>query len=415
VPPRAFGHCQLEHASSEATKPEEVTQSIGSAAPFSQVACSPAQAEVLPLVCRMGGPPMERPNEENKLFVGHLPADVTEEDLRTVFTTYGEVSNIHLMNGKISDRGHACAFVSYVKQEAAEDAIAVLDGKYKIRDSPDAEFIKVNWKKQGDRSGKGDDKGGKGGDKGGGWSGGQQGGSSWSGGQQDSWKPNSWGGAIGASASQSNNSAWNQGHQGGNQWSSPQAPASWAPQQSSSWGSNAGKSWNSSAGNGWDSGSGGNSWQDGGSWGGGKGSKDGKGKGGDKGWGKDSGKGGKDSGKGDSWGQSDWRGGDKGGDKGKSAPEPSNRLFVGNLPADIKEESLTYVFGTYGKVATVHVMAGKAKSGQACAFIEMGTVEEAETAIATLHEKYEIRPGDGPIMVKFGKPGGKGKDRSSPY
>jgi len=312
-------------------------------------ACSPRAScqqkleQVLEALCRM-----ERHSDENKLFVGHLPADITEEDLRTVFTTYGEVSNIHLM-GKVSDRGHTCAFVSYVKQEAAEDAIAVLDGKYKIRDSPDAEFICVSWKKQG-------------------------------------------------ASAPSNNSGWNNRHYSGSQWSSPQTSPSWSSKSSSSWGSDSSSSWNSSASNGWNSSGAGNSWQER-----------------PQSWGQNSGKSDSWSGsKGSSWGQSDWS--SSNGSKGKSAPEPSNRLFVGNLPADISEDSLNYVFGTYGKVVDVHVITGKAKSGQSCALIEMGNVEEAETAIATLHEKYEIRPGDGPIMVKFGNPSGKGgKDRSSPY
>ncbi|CAE7227081.1 unnamed protein product [Symbiodinium natans] len=50
-------------------------------------------------------------------------------------------------------------------------------------------------------------------------------------------------------------------------------------------------------------------------------------------------------------------------------------------------------------------MAGKSKSGQSCAFVEYSNTTEAETAVLTLHEKYEIRPGDGHILVKFAQSG----------
>merc|ERR1712216_1101791 len=77
------------------------------------------------------------------------------------------------------------------------------------------------------------------------------------------------------------------------------------------------------------------------------------------------------------------------------------KLFVGNLPTDIQQDAIKMVFGTYGNVTNIHIMAGKSKSGQSCAFVEYSTPIEAETAILTLHEKYEIRPGAGNILVKY--------------
>lgn len=81
----------------------------------------------------------------------------------------------------------------------------------------------------------------------------------------------------------------------------------------------------------------------------------------------------------------------------------------------MQQEALEYVFNSYGKVEKVHIMAGKAKSGQSCAFVEYETAEQAEIAIATLHEKYEIKPGDGNIIVKQAGEKGKGKGKSGPY
>merc|ERR1719245_431894 len=77
------------------------------------------------------------------------------------------------------------------------------------------------------------------------------------------------------------------------------------------------------------------------------------------------------------------------------------KLFIGNLPTDIQQEAIRMVFSHYGQVTNIHVMQGKSRSGQACAFVEYATPLEAETAILTLHEKYEIRPGEGNIMVKY--------------
>lgn len=37
--------------------------------------------------------------QEYKLFVGNLPADISEEDMRTVFSTYGMVTDVHIMTG----------------------------------------------------------------------------------------------------------------------------------------------------------------------------------------------------------------------------------------------------------------------------------------------------------------------------
>jgi len=122
--------------------------------------------------------------------------------------------------------------------------------------------------------------------------------------------------------------------------------------------------------------------------------------------GKDKGKG-KGKGKGDfggykGKGKGDFGGGYKGnGKQQQSAAAPGTKLFVGNLPPDIQQEAIRMVFEHYGKVTNVHIMQGRSNSGQACAFVEYASPGEAETAIITLNDKYEIRPGEGNIMVKY--------------
>jgi len=101
---------------------------------------------------------------------------------------------------------------------------------------------------------------------------------------------------------------------------------------------------------------------------------------------------------------------------GGVAPGLATKLFVGNLPTEVQPEALQGVFGTYGVVTNVHVMAGNSRSGQSCAFIEYATAEEAETAIFHLHEKYETLPGQGNIIVKHANAHGTGKgSRAGPY
>mmetsp|Transcript_47279 Transcript_47279/g.112343 ORF Transcript_47279/g.112343 Transcript_47279/m.112343 type:complete len:264 (-) Transcript_47279:26-817(-) len=121
----------------------------------------------------------------------------------------------------------------------------------------------------------------------------------------------------------------------------------------------------------------------------------------------------------DSWGKGGGGGGGcyggKGGgggwDDGKGGNgKGGTRLFVGNLPPDVTDDQLQYVFKAYGNVLKTFIMSGKSKSGQNCAFVEYELFDEAETAIQTLHEKYEIKPGAGPIFVKRAR-----SNRPGPY
>merc|ERR1712129_351846 len=87
----------------------------------------------------------------------------------------------------------------------------------------------------------------------------------------------------------------------------------------------------------------------------------------------------------------------KGGGKGV----PGAKLYVGNLPADISREAIEMVFRTYGQTVDIHVMQGRAKSGQSCAFVSYATPDMARMAIAAMEGGYEIRPGEGNIVVRY--------------
>lgn len=56
------------------------------------------------------------------IFVGGLDPNVTEDNLRQVFTTYGELGHVKIPIGK------RCGFVQYVNRACAEEALLMLQG-----------------------------------------------------------------------------------------------------------------------------------------------------------------------------------------------------------------------------------------------------------------------------------------------
>lgn len=291
-----------------------------------------------------GRPPREG---SKRLFVGSLPLDITEEDLRHVFSTYGEVKDVHIMSP--TSAGRRGAFVCYATSEAAEDAIKVLDRKYKIREGAE-EAIQVRWADEGGRSGK------KGFVKGGG-------------------------------------KGWNDNWQDRDDWQGRQ----WQDGRGGNYGGKGGWANGGSRDNGWNDDP--HGWSDG-DWGGScKGGKGGKGSDGKGSWG-----GGGKGHWGDGWDSNDQWNQQKGGAKGSSnstlpQSSESTRLYVANLPEDIQEQALEYVFSTYGKVEKVHIMSERSVRGCVAAFVDLSSAEDAETAISALHKRYEIREGFGNIIV----------------
>jgi len=67
-----------------------------------------------------------------KLFVGRLPSDITDHEVRYIFQTYGPVKDV-IIHGKEGRDGNKAAFVVYETAHAATTAIQVLSGVYKFR------------------------------------------------------------------------------------------------------------------------------------------------------------------------------------------------------------------------------------------------------------------------------------------
>lgn len=63
-----------------------------------------------------------------RLYVGNLSFDSTEEDVRNAFSPYGEVTSTHLVTDRDTGRPRGFGFVEMADQAQAEAAIDALDG-----------------------------------------------------------------------------------------------------------------------------------------------------------------------------------------------------------------------------------------------------------------------------------------------
>jgi cold-inducible RNA-binding protein len=65
----------------------------------------------------------------NKLFVGNLSFEVTENDLQDAFAAYGNVAEANLMMDRTTQRPRGFGFVTMSTPEEAQKAIDGLNGK----------------------------------------------------------------------------------------------------------------------------------------------------------------------------------------------------------------------------------------------------------------------------------------------
>ena len=65
----------------------------------------------------------------NKLFVGNLSFQTTENDLQDAFAAFGTVTEANLMMDRMTNRPRGFAFVTMNTPEEAQAAIAGLNGR----------------------------------------------------------------------------------------------------------------------------------------------------------------------------------------------------------------------------------------------------------------------------------------------
>ncbi len=63
-----------------------------------------------------------------ELYVGNLPYETSENDLRRLFAVAGTVSSVHLITDPQSGKSKGCGYVKMATVEAAREAINSLDG-----------------------------------------------------------------------------------------------------------------------------------------------------------------------------------------------------------------------------------------------------------------------------------------------
>lgn len=105
-----------------------------------------------------------------KLFVGGLNFNTTDDGLREGFARFGEITEAKVIMDRDTGRSRGFGFVTFVEDQAAQNAIAELDGT-----DFDGRTIKVNEAEEKSRGGgrggfgggRGGGGGGRGGDRGG--------------------------------------------------------------------------------------------------------------------------------------------------------------------------------------------------------------------------------------------------------
>ncbi|KAH8738981.1 RNA binding protein [Cryptosporidium ryanae] len=66
--------------------------------------------------------------DQVKLFVGALPKNITEDEVRNIFSPYGYIDEIHIMREHQTGVGKGCAFIRYAYKEQGIFAIRLLNG-----------------------------------------------------------------------------------------------------------------------------------------------------------------------------------------------------------------------------------------------------------------------------------------------
>ena len=64
-----------------------------------------------------------------KIYVGNLPFNLSEKELGELFSSYGETSEVVIINDRYSGRSKGFGFVTFADDAAAEKAIAEMNGK----------------------------------------------------------------------------------------------------------------------------------------------------------------------------------------------------------------------------------------------------------------------------------------------
>lgn len=65
----------------------------------------------------------------NKVYVGNLPYNTQEDDLRSMFQSYGSVDSVDIIIDRYTGRSKGFGFVTFANANGVKAAIEGLDGK----------------------------------------------------------------------------------------------------------------------------------------------------------------------------------------------------------------------------------------------------------------------------------------------
>lgn len=64
-----------------------------------------------------------------KLFVGNVPYNITEDELKSAFSAAGEVASVAIITDKMTGRPRGFVFVEMATEDGAQKAIEMMNGK----------------------------------------------------------------------------------------------------------------------------------------------------------------------------------------------------------------------------------------------------------------------------------------------
>ena len=102
------------------------------------------------------------------IYIGNLSYEVTEEDLKQAFETFGQVESVNIIKDKFSGRSKGFGFVEMPDKANALSAINELNGKELKGRTLNVNEARPRTESRGGRGGYGGGRGGRGGGRQGG-------------------------------------------------------------------------------------------------------------------------------------------------------------------------------------------------------------------------------------------------------
>jgi len=97
------------------------------------------------------------------IFVGNLDFNVSEDELRNLFGTYGPVDRVTILTDRDTGRSRGFGFVEMTNNEDGEKAIAALNGTQLAGRTLNVNEARPKAERAGSGGGGGRDRGGRGG------------------------------------------------------------------------------------------------------------------------------------------------------------------------------------------------------------------------------------------------------------